>query len=46
MLENNKRAVRTLLSVGASPKFGGGTFGSCLHIAVTKMNVEFVVKFL
>jgi ankyrin repeat protein len=35
-----------LLQLGLDPRRGGGPYGSCLHIAVQKLSVDFVMKLI
>ena len=45
-MEGRYRSARLLLELGLDPRRGGGPFGSCLHLAVAKLNTEFTLRLL
>ncbi|KAL4498406.1 hypothetical protein ABPG72_013212 [Tetrahymena utriculariae] len=46
LLEEKFLSAKILLFFGADPLLGGGKLGTCLHIAVTKMDIEIVNQIL
>lgn len=46
ILEEKFRSAETLIELGAEILSGGGIFGSCLHIAISKLNTKIIEKIL